>query len=234
MSHLMTALAMQQKGLKPAAKIVLYWLADHHNGETGACFPSLNTLANECEMQRSTVVRHLDALEEMGLIERIERTRPNGSRTSTAYKLSIKQPVAKSNSPCCKNDQPPVAKSDPHNLGNITTEVEPVGAQMDLLPKPKPRRAQQMPEGWVPNDTNIQDAIDRNFSQQEISHEADKFRNYCHANGKAYKNFDAAWRNWLGNARDYKNRRMAGGSFNGGSGQAGGLAGAYARRHLGG
>jgi hypothetical protein len=41
MSHYMTALAMKQRGLKPAAKIVLYWLADHHNGETGRCFPSL-------------------------------------------------------------------------------------------------------------------------------------------------------------------------------------------------
>ena len=35
MSHYMTALAMKQKGLKPATKIVLYWIADHHNGETG-------------------------------------------------------------------------------------------------------------------------------------------------------------------------------------------------------
>ena len=41
MSHYMTALAMKQKGLKPAAKVVLYWIADHHNGETGQCNPSI-------------------------------------------------------------------------------------------------------------------------------------------------------------------------------------------------
>jgi len=117
MSHYMTALAMKQAGLKPASKIVLYWLADHHNGETGLCFPSLNTLCVRCEMDRSTVVRHLDALETAGLVSRERRTRDNGSQTSTAYFLHL-VPVAEYNSPCGKMQQPPVAKCDPHNLGN--------------------------------------------------------------------------------------------------------------------
>jgi DNA-binding MarR family transcriptional regulator len=116
MSHYMTALAMKQSGLKPAAKIVLYWLADHHNESTGACFPSLKTLAQECEMDKATVIRHLDALENAGLIERHERTRDNGSQTSTAYTLRL-TPVAERDSPCRKMQQAPVAKCDTHNLG---------------------------------------------------------------------------------------------------------------------
>ena len=123
MSHYMTALAMKQRGLKPAAKIVLYWLADHHNGETGACFPSLKTLEDECEMNRSTIIRHLDALEESGLIERERRERANGSQTSTSYILNL-TPVAERNTPCCKTQQAPVAKRDPHNLGNINLGKE--------------------------------------------------------------------------------------------------------------
>lgn len=70
-------------------------------------------------------------------------------------------------------------------------------------PKRKAKRACQIPDGWVPNDRNIQDATDRNFSQMEIDREADKFRNYCQAHGKTYKDWNAAWRNWLGNARKY-------------------------------
>jgi DNA-binding MarR family transcriptional regulator len=85
MSHYMTAIAMRQAGLKPAAKIVLYWLADHHNSETGMCFPSLKTLADECEMDVATVKRHLVSLEDLGLIERTRRHRENGSQTSTQY-----------------------------------------------------------------------------------------------------------------------------------------------------
>jgi DNA-binding transcriptional ArsR family regulator len=139
----MTALAMKQKGLKPAAKIVLYWLADHHNEETGLCFPSLKTLADECEMNKSTLIRHLDALEEMGLIKRDKRNRENGSRASNSYRLTL-TPVAERNHPCRETQQAPVAKRNSHtNLGNTNLGIEPSLAhrdaagecvQQDLLP----------------------------------------------------------------------------------------------------
>jgi DNA-binding transcriptional MocR family regulator len=128
MSHYMTALAMKQKGLKPAAKIVLYWLADHHNETTGACFPSLKTLAKECEMGKSTLIRHLDDLEKAGLIERHERARENGSQTSTAYKLRL-SPVPDQDTPCPKMGQPPVPNRDTHNLGRYN-----LGNEEDILP----------------------------------------------------------------------------------------------------
>lgn len=131
MSHYMTALAMKQDGLKPAAKIVLYWLADHYNESTGACFPSLNTLSKECEMNRSTLVRHLNDLESKGLIQRTHRVRENGSQTSTEYCLHL-VPVAKCNTPCCEMQQPPVAKCDPHNLGNNN-----LGNEQDIIPASK-------------------------------------------------------------------------------------------------
>ncbi len=143
MSHYMTALAMKQKGLKPAAKIVLYWLADHHNEGTDLCFPSLKTLADECEMNKSTLIRHLDALEEAGLIERDKRNRENGSCASNSYMLTL-TPVAECNHPCRKTQQAPVAKRNRHtNLGNTNLGNEPslahrdaAGecAQQDLLP----------------------------------------------------------------------------------------------------
>ena len=123
MSHYMTALAMKQSGIKPAAKIVLYWLADHHNGETGRCFPSLKTLERECEMSRPAIIRHLSALEDAGLISRDQRKRDNGSQTSTAYKLHL-VPVTKCNTPCYETLQPPVTNQYPLNLGTINLGIE--------------------------------------------------------------------------------------------------------------
>ena len=118
MSHYMTALAMRQTGLKPAAKIVLYWLADHHNGETGLCFPSLNTLAKECEMDVATVKRHLGGLEDLGLIERKQRHRENGSQTSTQYILRLDAPLAQNAPPPSAKCATPLAQNDtPLNLG---------------------------------------------------------------------------------------------------------------------
>ena len=89
MSHYMTALAMKQQGLKPATKIVLYWLADHHNGETGKCFPSINRLAELCEMSRRSVEEHLSTLEKLGLIERENRFRDTGGKTANSYTMRL-------------------------------------------------------------------------------------------------------------------------------------------------
>ena len=89
MSHYMTALAMKQQGLKPATKVVLYWLADHHNGETGKCFPSINRLAELSEMSRRAVEGHLDTLDKMGLITRVQQFRDTGGKSTNSYILRL-------------------------------------------------------------------------------------------------------------------------------------------------
>lgn len=210
MSHYMTALAMKQRGLKPAAKIVLYWLADHHNSETGMCFPSLKTLAKECEMDVATVKRHLIHLEDAGLIERNKRHRENGSQTSTQYILRLFEGLAQNApTPGAKCATPLAQNNTPHNLGNINLGNEPslFGSED---PKPtKRKRAVSLPDGWVPSDRNIEDAMKRGFSTEEINHEAEQFRNYHHAKGSTFKDWDAAWRTWLGNARKFASSRPA-------------------------
>ncbi len=80
MSHEATIWAIKQtgKGLNPGAKLVLWHLADRHNPDHG-CFPKQARLAADCEMSRSTINEHLNALEAKGLIRRVqqvdERTR---------------------------------------------------------------------------------------------------------------------------------------------------------------
>ncbi len=91
MSHYMTALAMKQTGLKPATKIVLYWLADHHNETTKECFPRISRLAELCDMSRRSVEGHLSILESIGLIERINRFREQGGKTSNGYILYLSE-----------------------------------------------------------------------------------------------------------------------------------------------
>lgn len=90
MSHAATNWAIKQRGLKPAAKIVLWHLADCHNAHTGQCNPKQATLAYLCEMSRSTLNIHLDKLEEMGLIKRVvqvdERSR---KQRPTSYFLAF-------------------------------------------------------------------------------------------------------------------------------------------------
>lgn len=103
-------------------------------------------------------------------------------------------------------------------------------------PKAKRRKPEvELPEGWVPNDKNITDARERGFSAQEIDHEADRFRDYHAAKGSRFRDWDAAWRSWLNNARKFgSNRGMASQATAAGYGQGGSIASIVARRRLAG
>ena len=76
MSHAGTNWAIQQRGLKPTTKIVLWHLCDRFNPDYG-CFPSQERLAHDCEISRATLNRHLDTLEECGLIRRVRCVDPD-------------------------------------------------------------------------------------------------------------------------------------------------------------
>lgn len=131
MSHHATNWAIQQRGLKPAAKIVLWHLADCHNPSQG-CFPSQEYLAFHCEMSRSTVNLQLEKLEKSGLIKRISaRDEKTRKQLPTRYILGCesiqkdgetvsenrtrnepKTVSEKCEIPCPKNDESRVRKSD--------------------------------------------------------------------------------------------------------------------------
>ena len=90
MSHEATNWAIAQRGLKPGTKIVLWELADCHNAHTRMIYPKQSTLAARCEMSRSTINKHLDILEERGLIRRTRRVDSETNRQqSTLYELAL-------------------------------------------------------------------------------------------------------------------------------------------------
>ena len=68
----------------PLHKFLLLALADHANDETFDCWPSLTHLAKKTGMNRSTITRTLNALEEAGFIAREQR-----EKTSTRYVLNV-------------------------------------------------------------------------------------------------------------------------------------------------
>jgi hypothetical protein len=89
MSHAATNWAIQQRGLKPTTKIVLWHLCDRFNPDYG-CFPSQARLAYDCEIGRATLNRHLDDLEACRLIRRIRMVdRRTGQQRPTRYLLGF-------------------------------------------------------------------------------------------------------------------------------------------------
>jgi len=93
MSHAATNWAIQQRGLKPATKIVLWHLCDRHNPDFG-CFPTQVRLAEDAEMSISSLNDHLKKLEELGLIQRIQcQDHRTKRRQATRYILGFEMNV---------------------------------------------------------------------------------------------------------------------------------------------
>ena len=143
MSHRATNWAIQQRGLAPATKLVLWHLCDRHNPDYG-CFPSQDQLAADAEISRASLNTHLDKLEQAGLIRR-ERRHSEGAhrRQSTRYFLAFEPefsaqaelPLAAKNrpDPCPESRHgnrqkpcPDLAKSHVQNLDTNLVSKEPV------------------------------------------------------------------------------------------------------------
>ena len=149
MSHEATTWAIRQRGLPPAAKLVLWHLCDRYHPDHG-CFPSQGTLADDCELSRSTLNTHLALLEERGLIHREARLDPRTKRqASTRYRFPFEEDfpsAAEAEKPCPKSGHgsDDVPQSRVRNSGRAVSgwsDTEPVIITRNISP-PKPPLAE--------------------------------------------------------------------------------------------
>ena len=156
MSHAATNWAIQQRGLKPTTKIVLWHLCDRFNPDFG-CFPSQEQLAEDCEISRSTLNEHLALLETAGLIRRVQRLNPgNKRRMPTRYILAFEPGFAQDRpNPCPEtghggNAQNDLSFAPSENAAEIgASRVDKLaqcpetgrGAVSDFHPEPCPENA---------------------------------------------------------------------------------------------
>jgi hypothetical protein len=156
MSHAATNWAIQQRGLKPTSKIVLWHLCDRFNPDFG-CFPSQEQLAEDCEISRSTLNEHLALLETAGLIRRVQRLNPGNKRQMpTRYILAFEPGFAQhQGAPCPEIGHGSEAQDDlpfviPENAAEIAASLADNltpcpktghGAVYDFDPEPCPENA---------------------------------------------------------------------------------------------
>lgn len=159
MSDAALAWAWQQKTGSMAAQIVLVRLADRANDD-GACHPSQEELASECQTTRQTVNRQIQKLKELGLLEVVRRN--NGKQQfSNVYQLRldvfVTEPPVKAvkPKPAPKLAPTPAPKPDPKPDPKPKPEPEPVvlepvhqlsiieiaGGEIQVE-KPKPKKKQ--------------------------------------------------------------------------------------------
>lgn len=95
--------------LPPALKLVLLKLADRANDD-GECWPGQASVAKACGIGARTLVRHIAALEQMGLIKTEKRYGDDGKRETNMYVLSLSANLAHGlSAKSCTNHVPTVA-----------------------------------------------------------------------------------------------------------------------------
>lgn len=87
MSMKLTALAMDVKVGNPLRKLVLLKLCDNANDQ-GECWPSMQHIADQCEISRRSVATHINALVEAGFLRVINRGK-GGKKTSNMYAIDL-------------------------------------------------------------------------------------------------------------------------------------------------
>ena len=126
--------AWKVTGLTPREKVVLMALADCMNATTGMCFPSAPRLGEMTGLQPRRVWDAISALEDKGVITRINRKLEGGGQGSNRYLLHLSEPVppptslpmtepaqpyeeiyippmSKTTRPHVENDTPPMSKT---------------------------------------------------------------------------------------------------------------------------
>lgn len=101
MSMLLMVQAMKTKVGSSSTKLVLLKLADNANDD-GLCWPSYQNIADHCEMDRRTAMRHIKKLEDMGFI-RVEWRKDNdGQNRTNVYHLTLESGNVSKTKPECK------------------------------------------------------------------------------------------------------------------------------------
>ena len=128
--------ALEQHDLKPIEQIVLIRLCDHANEKsydeqegTYYCFPRQQTLADRCNVNRRTILRVIERLQEMGYLTIETRFNDDGRQVSNVYKLNVsvkaEQVKKPDNSGCDKlshQDDEPEIEENPVRQ-NVTAGV---------------------------------------------------------------------------------------------------------------
>lgn len=229
MSWKALAWASDQKCEKAADKLILLALAERHNTETRIAYPSTAWLVEFSSLDRKTVLKSLERLQEQGLI--IDSGHRMGSTGGVkAWRLAYDgeavpktgQVKRSQNSheavPFFPEAVPKTGQlSGPKN--GIRNRDIGTGMNRDITGDAREHRKRSaLPKNFKPELTGKAAEIVTNWHSSRLAHELDAFRNYHLAKGSLMADWQAAFRTWIGNAEKWSKPNENGNRDNRGSG----------------
>ena len=204
MSMLLMAKAMSIKVGNPLRKPVLIKLADNAS-DTGECWPSHQHIADQCEISRRSVITHIEALCETGLLQKSSRIGPAGKR-SNVYILTLDgagaaHPNVQEIHMVCAADAQTTSAGAAHRISHsLEPVIEPVIPPVS--PKgEKSKRGTRLPDDWkLPKAWGEWAMTELGLLRNQILLEAETFADYWQSlpGAKAVKlDWEKTWRNWV-------------------------------------
>ncbi|WP_429046754.1 helix-turn-helix domain-containing protein [Aeromonas veronii] len=210
MSMLLMVKAMSIKVGNPLRKLVLIKLADNAS-DTGECWPSYQHIADQCEISRRSVINHIDAMCEAGLLTKESRVGPQGKR-SNVYVLTLDgagsahpevQEIHQGSAGAALGG----GAGDAHRISNslepvIDPKIPPVSPQGKMRPESETtRRGTRLPNDWgLPAEWGRWAMQETGLPKERVLLEAATFADYWQAlpGAKAVKlDWEKTWRNWI-------------------------------------
>ena len=191
--------AFEQKVDDPLAKLVLLALADHYNESTGDAWPSIDRLVSITEGSRSTVIRKLKKLEQVGFISREKRY-----NKTDVYRMNFTgvtlTPQSDSNgvtlTPQAESTgvtQTPLGVSHRHTNTYLTVNNNNISK----------KATKQKVSEWIPTPEDIAYAKELGLDADEVLTDI-RLWDDKNGNKASYSNVTAFWQSWC--RRDAKGR----------------------------
>jgi DNA-binding transcriptional ArsR family regulator len=117
----------------PAEVIPTYAaLSDYTNNKTGLCWPKMETLAEVLGRSVRTVQRHLHQLQDLGLVEFVERRRWRGRFSGYTYRVGhIAALIRRKKAASTTGHGRPVGSGPPIVTGTKASKTPPLTSPMD-------------------------------------------------------------------------------------------------------
>lgn len=229
MSNIVSALVRQRVIGSATLKSVLLFMADCASDDGSGIWISKSHMADDLELSRRAVQLAVQHLVQLGLVvETGKRGRSNGYTIEYAIRISAVRGLESTRSDSKSGDDATCERGSHVNVVRMPCERGSHQSANEVhinhpstIHKPdntplgfpdaenpgKAGKATHLPDDWSPSAENIADGLSRQFSQEEIRNEADQFKNHHLARGSKFRDWDAAWRFWLGNARKFADAR---------------------------
>lgn len=193
MSMLLMVKAMKTKVGNPLRKLVLIKLADNAN-DNGECWPSYQHIADQCEISTRSVIRHVDALCEAGLLSKEHRPGPKGN-TSNMYTLSL-DGVTESHKGSDRESQGGSDRESPRTSHSL----EPVNGT-NAPSAPKQPKVTFDGSIFIVHSEGLLSTWHTTYGESRVTHELGKAGAWVIATGSKKKDWARFLNNWLANSK---------------------------------